>query len=354
MERFVVIGMTYNEKRYIKAHPILKKLPLQWSEKIMLKTGGPRITGTIFDKQEKNELGYIIDVPGFFAKWDMLTEEKRLKYIQRLLNIMETKGIRIMVFPLINQVFSRQECEYCVNKGFVLLDSFHIRLASQIESIERMLAILGKELHTMEVMIWRADTDVGEIWSEFLAPHFNYMVLGGYERHRLDRLSERIINATGLACSIKDRIEDIPKECDIIIWTEKIDDILYSESSKLVITSGIISEERLSQVNKKDGIILLESGWIKLPYDIFCDVELYPLEEIGVLEGLFYMISEYYRIVVSQYGLDLNQVMNLRNLFKLYPLYCEGFISYNQFVSYNGFRKMYFKKVKEKLYSDIP
>jgi len=348
MERFAVLGIIQNKYRYIQSHPILKSLPLSLGKRLIVKTSGPRITGTVIDNQTNDELGYIIDVPSFFMGWDMLAEEKRLKCIQKLLKILKKQGIRIIITPLLQQIFTKQECEYCLDKGFILLDSFNIRLASQIEAAEKMLAILQKKIHMMDVVVWGADTGIGEMWAEFLAPYFNYMILGGKDRLRIEKLSEKIINKTGLACAITDKIEDVVDESSngnyILIWTEKFDSILNDISKGLVIMSGSIDDEYYSQA-QGDNKIILESGWIKFPDDISCDIELSPLEEVSVLEGVFYIMSEVYRIIVNKGSIDLKGVMDLRKLFKLYPLSCEGFISSNQFVSYNSFRRIYFRKI---------
>lgn len=359
MERFALLGIMQNNKaRYIQSHPILKKMPLNLGEKFILKGAGPRITGTITDNQDNTELGYIIDVPSFFTEWDMLTEEKRLKYIRKLLKILRAKEARVIIAPLLQKLFTKEEYEYCLDRGFILLDSFEIRLASQIEAVEKILTILQKKIHTMNAIIWRADTKLGEIWAEFLAPYFNYMLLGGEDRFRLDKLSEKIINKTGLACTISDKVEDIieksVEENYILIWTEKFDSILNDISKGLIIMSGSIDDKDYSQGWGAEKM-LLEFGWLRFPYDISCNVELSPLEEISVLEGIFYLLSEVYRTIISRGRIDYRGVMDLRELFKLYPLSCQGFVSSNQFISYNSFRRMYFRNIwNQNLYSRFP
>lgn len=354
MERFAVLGMAQKHRdRYVQSHPILKNLPLNFGERFILKMAGPRITGTI--KHNNNELGYIVDVPSFFVDWDILSDEKRLKGIRRLLKILKEREIGIIIAPLLQQIFTKQEYEYCLDEGFILLDSFNIRLVSQIEAVEKILAILQKKLHKMNAFIWRADTELGEVWAEFLAPYFNYMALGGKDRARIKKLSERIIDSTGLACTNIDKMEDIIDESAagnfVLVWTERFDPILKDMPKGLIIISDPMDGGFFNRSWVGDGQIfmeshiLVESGWIEFPDDIYCSVDLSPLEELSVLEGIFYIMSEVYRSTVSSGRIDLKRVMKLRKLFELYPLYFRGFVSSNQFVSYNGFRRIYFRKI---------
>jgi len=354
MERFALIGMMDNEKRYIQTHPVFRKLTFNWIKNFVLRAGKPRLTGRIFNKEQDTELGYIIDVPGFFMGWDVLSEKKRLKYIQGLLKLVRKKETHIMVIPLLNQLFTKREYDYCINQGFILLDGLNVRLTSQIEAVERLLAILKKKLHTMEVVIWRADTDTGEIWAEFLAPYFNQIILGGWDRERLDRLSEEIINSTGLACRIIDNVQNIPEKHDILVWTDKFDRSLNALSNELIIFSGPLDNNYFNENKNETKSILLESGWIGFPNDIYCGVELDPLEKLGILEGFFFVTSDYYRMTTYTDRIFLEQIMEIRKLCQSYKLNCGGFISINQTVSYNAFRRKYFGKAKEKLYSHNP
>ena len=119
MKRFAIIGDYDRGHRYIKSHSILRLLPIKWAENMIAKTK-VRITDTIYDNNEK-ELGYIIDVPGFFIHGDKLIDLDQRRIMINLVHVLEKSHTNTCV-SFMEKIYISGGKSYLEDNSIVLLD----------------------------------------------------------------------------------------------------------------------------------------------------------------------------------------------------------------------------------------
>ena len=157
-----------------------------------------RITDTIYDNNEK-ELGYIIDVPGFFIHGDKLIDLDQRRIMINLVHVLEKNHIQTPCVSLWRKFISPRK-SYLEDNSIVLLDGLIGWFLSGCS--RKAVRILKSKLVQMEIGIWGADNSIGQLWAEVLAPFLNYLVIGGNDIKALERLSNKILYETGLSCQI--------------------------------------------------------------------------------------------------------------------------------------------------------
>lgn len=105
MEQFALIGMPDEGQRYIIGHPLLRLLPEKWARAMISKTK-VRTREIICDEDNHKQLGYILDVPGFFIDWDKRDNPDRIRIINSLIALLREKNINTLVFPLWRDIIS--------------------------------------------------------------------------------------------------------------------------------------------------------------------------------------------------------------------------------------------------------
>lgn len=342
MEKFALIGMQDTVHRYIDDHPFLKILPKKIAMGMVSKTK-PRLTHTICGQYSGKELGYIMDVPGFFVQHKRRAESKRIKLIYNIIDILIQNNIKIMVFPLWRKFINIEEKRYMEENSIVLLDGDLMRLVSSMMTIERIFKIPNIKPHTIDLGIWGADTDIGQAWAELLAPHLNYMTLGGKNAAALDNLSKRILYKTGLSCSIT---ED-PKQClnnkTLVILGDDSEEMEGLLNSKIAVFWGALSNKPIGIRNPNMGSIFMESGWIPFPNEFKMINDFSPWDHMGILEAIIFILEGSYAYLLQDGEMNREKVKKTKDILKKYDIInSSGFISNNELLSYNGFRRLYF------------
>jgi hypothetical protein len=343
MKKFAVIALPDGGERIVAQNAFLRNLPDSLAKRLIgMMT--PRIIGVVKDAEEDYELGYIIDVPCFFMGLDKLSPHKKQKQLDILHRRLLEKEIQILAFPHWKQFFNYDEIRILQDNGIAVLDGYLLRMATLLDSIEHMFKILKNSLHRMEIGIWRADTEIGSVWAQFAAPYINNMVIGGERREDLERLSENILKSTGLSCQVVTDIGSCTRGKDILVITEE-DQLDGIGKSKIIIYCNHLTDSYVQTGLKNKSQLFIDAGMLSFPEDVAVDVGLKPWEKIGVIDGLLYSISEYYRTINSSERICLEHVIGLRQLLKQYPLYIEGFTTITNSISYDKFRMEYLRFV---------
>jgi len=347
VEQFALIGDYDRGHRYIKAHPLLRLLPVRWAETIMPKTKA-RITDIIFKKNNKNELGYIVDVPGFFVEEDKHKNLNRGAILDSLVEVLHKNQIRILLFPLWRKYMSLDEKRYLEDNSIILLDGSFTRLITLMSTMKKLLSILRAKPNEVEIGVWGADNRIGQLWVEFLAPHINYLVIGGHDTRALEQLNSRILYDTGLSC----QITWDPNQC----LDNKLIAILASfpqeweipDSSRIILLSCELSDEYL-RIEKKDvGCIFIESGWIYLDPDFHISNDLNPWDRISILEASLFIEDKSYCNIVTNQTLSMKSMENLEEILMKHSSGSIGMVTNNRILTYDGFRRAYFRNCLDK------
>jgi hypothetical protein len=345
VKRFAIIGDYDRGHRYIKSHSILRLLPIKWAENMIAKTK-VRITDTIYDNNEK-ELGYIIDVPGFFIHGDKLIDLDQRRIMINLVHVLEKNHIQTLVFPLWRKFISPEEKSYLEDNSIVLLDGSWIRLVSLVDVVERLLGILKSKLVQMEIGIWGADNSIGQLWAEVLAPFLNYLVIGGNDIKALERLSNKILYETGLSCQITTDPDPCLANKHMIILSSTPDGWYNFNGNRIIIFSCSLSHEYFiiqeTIQEKAFSGILIESGWPSLNQVLNSSNTLKPWDKIGILEANLFIKDKSYQDVLMNYPLNKMSIKKIKEILRTHGINCKAIVSNNKILTYDGFRKVYFR-----------
>jgi hypothetical protein len=346
MEQFVLIGMPDEGHRYIKGHPLLKLLPVKWARAMIPKTK-VKLTEIIYDKDNRHQLGYILDVPGFFIDWDKHENSDRIRIINSLIGLLRAKGIRILVFPLWREVISMEEKEY-LEEFITILDGGLIKLISLVDTVEKLLAILNVKPHEIEIGIWGADNAIGRVWTELLAPRVNYLAIGGQTKEILVELGNNIFHETGLSC----HISTDPNLClnnksmAILCTIHKIREAPHNTC--IIISSSGTSIASLSMGENNGSTLFIESGWFSLPQTMVPANNLGVWELMGITEAILFIRDRSYRDYLMEKSLTLDNLRVIKEIIEKSGIKFSGMISNGKILSYDGFRRLYFGKHLDK------
>ncbi|HZJ56928.1 MAG TPA: hypothetical protein VFD89_01670 [Clostridia bacterium] len=346
MEQFALIGMPDGGHRYIQSHPLLKFLPVKWAM-AMIPRVKPRFTEIIYDKENRNELGYILDVPGFFIDKDKHGESNRTQNINNLVGLLLEKGIGVLVFPLWRNYISAEERSF-IEESITILDGGLIKLVSLMDTVEKLFVILNAKPNEIEIGVWGADNAVGRIWTRLLAPRINYLVIGGEDKEALVELGSEVFHDTGLSCHISTDpstclsnksmaiLSALPKE-----WVDPGNTRLIILASRLADSSPYIGE------NNKD-VISIESGWFDLPKAMELKKSLGVWERMGITEAMLFIRDSSYRNLFTKKALTLENLRIMKGIIEEHGIGFSNMISNESILSYNGFRRLYFGNFLDK------
>lgn len=350
MERFAVIALPDGGERIIALHPIIRKLPRVWAD-ILVRRMISRVTATVEDRQTGMELGYIIDMPGLFQDWESLSSGEQDKQLKGLVRCLKNLNVKLISFPYWASCLPKEAVQYLQDNELVLIDAFKIRTVSMMASFRHMAYIIKKELPWMKVGIWRADTDVGELWARILAPYFNEMTLGGDSREELFGLADALMCETGLSCQVACDMDDCFKNKHLVITTESWN--YRPASGQLVFYNGILNQVYMDDMQGGHDSIRTESGWLDLPSDVKVSRRLQAWEVLGVLDGLLYIRNREYQSAASMDMIKASHIEVLQRIFGEYALNITGIMSRNNYISFDKFRMHYFSYIKESLNTKI-
>lgn len=346
MKKFGVILQPDGGQRLISSHPVWKRLPEKAAQKFLPYLSAQK-AGVIVDTDHHENLGCLIDVPGFFSSWDQIEEARRMKIIKGIVGALKRMDIHLLCFPQMHQYFTDAEILHLRQRGIDLLDGFHHRLAGMLLVLKQLLMIMAAEVPYFEIGIWGADTHVGKVWVEAMADEVNRMCIGGQDIKELERVADTTLKATGLACQVTDKPEVCLNHKDITVLAESTGMFFPKTQPSFhfhSIRHPCISD--FSHVEARDniqGTYSIEMGWMASPQDIEILQKLDPWDELGVLDGLFHAVSRVYREEIRIHAITLSQITRLHTLYELYPIKLQGFIHQGSRIHFDRFRREYFK-----------
>lgn len=359
MEKFVVISQPDSGERILACHPVLKYLPAKYAKKC-LSYLPVQVTGVILDTHNNDELGYMLDVPGFLMDWDKLKEGQRRKQLKSIVGKLNNLGSSTLSFPLVYNYFTVDEMLYLFNKNINVLDGFPNRLAGLLLVLKHLLIITRKDVPFFETGIWGADTDIGKTWVEAMAGQVNHMCIGGQNRKELNILADQILSTTGLSCQITDSPSVCLKNKHIAVLAQPADMDYPKRQPSFHFLSypGPDMYGRLNlnkELHDRQGIYLIEMGWMGFPHDLNIEHSLHAWEELGVIEGLMSAVSKVYRDHIREGKITLRQMQRLHALYEMYPLKLQGFVQGGKKIYLDRLRMDYFRIRKRRavdLYSN--
>ncbi len=350
MNKFAVILQTDGGERVIENHPMLKRLPKQIAKKCLPYLSAQK-TGLILDKENQEDLGYLVDVPGFFLDWDLKGEDDRLKTLRKLARSLKNWNCPVLGFPHIYDYLNEEECNLLENAGMVLLDGFHHRLAGLLLVVKQLLRIVEKDVPQFETGVWGADTDIGQVWVNSLAGGVNRMCIGGYDYRELEGLADFILKTTGLSCQITTKPEVCLGSKNLTILADVVDIIINERQLGIHVNSlpghELSSQFALDSVKQTSYVQQLnpiDMVWMNLPNVLEVDQELNPHEQLGVMAALFYSISPVYREDILKRRITLERMTQLHSLYELLNIRPQGFVQNGQRIHFDRFRREYFGK----------
>lgn len=347
MGKFVVISQPDSAEKILAWHPVLKYLPVKYAKKY-LSYLPVQVAGAIIDIINNDELGYMLDVPGFLMDWDKLSERQRIKQLKSIVGKLKKLGSSTLCFPLVQNYLTKGEILYLLDHNINVLDGFVNRLASQLLVLKHLFVITRKDLPFLEAGVWGADTDIGRIWVEAIASRVNHMCIGGQNREALDTLADQILSNTGLSCQITDSPSVCLKDKHIAVSAQSVD-IDYPKgrpSFHFLSYPGPDIYSRPSPSNKPyyaQGIYFIEMGWMSFPDQLTIDHSLHTWEELGLLEGLISAASKVYRDHIRNEKITLSQIQRLHALYEMYPLKVQGFFQGGKRIHFDRIRMDYYR-----------
>ncbi|HOB20289.1 MAG TPA: hypothetical protein PKO35_06285, partial [Candidatus Atribacteria bacterium] len=328
--------------RIISSHPVLKRLPVKYA-RLALKYIYARKTGIIIDNEDNTELGYIIDVPGFFMDWHKLSGTEKIRYVKGMARVLDDLNVFHICFPHVYEYFGYEEVSYLESRGFTILDCYLQRSSGLLLVLNQLLNIMKRDMPFLNTGIWGADTDEGRVWVEALADKVNNMCIGGSSLKALSILADRVLRTTGLSCQIT-------TDARVCLNSKNIAVIARPTDAKynLVKPSFHFAVARDYAfggipVTPDIGIYVVEMAWIDFPRELSAGVGLKPWEELGVLEGLIYNVSKVYREDLIKQRVSLGQLQRLNAIYGLYPLKVLGFVQKGCRIHFDRIRMDYFR-----------
>lgn len=346
MKKFALVLQPDDWLRLARRHPLIRYLPERVLEKYL--TYFPiKCSGMIVDKKHNVDLGFLMEVPAFFDNWQKAGEKARLKTLKGIIRSLKKREAEVLCFPLIHQYLRDDETLYLRNKGIVLLDGFFHRMAGLLLAADKIFTILAAEIPGFEAGIWGADTGIGRIWAEYLAYRVNFMCIGGRDLRKLEHLADNILKNAGLACNITVKPEDCLNNKNIAVSARPIDPAYTKANPSFYFP--VYERVKYSHgrddidENRKQKNYIIELGWMTLPRELELPEKLSPWDELAALDGALYISSKAYREKLLNSRLTSDLIKQLHALYNLYNIKLQGFINQGRRVSFDRFRREYFR-----------
>ncbi|NLO82667.1 MAG: hypothetical protein GX094_06370 [Clostridiales bacterium] len=301
---------------------------------------GIRVVATIRPRNHQQELGYIIDIPGFILRWNMLSPGRRKKRLLKFIRLIEEAGIRFICVPFFYSLLPTEAVDF-LKEQLYLSDGSNIRFITLAKCIRHLMGILKNRLADIEAGIWCADSNVGRLLAKELVPFLNFIMLGGCSADRLFRLSDEIMNEAGLACPVTTDLKECIRNRQLVVLTQRCDVQLLKNAS-IVVYAGAIDLDFVEEIRKGRGPFWILSGWPELPTEFETSVSLSPWEIAGVLESMMQPVDEDTAQIKSRNVPQKRQLTPIEDCFQEIKL--KGCISVDGEISYDGFRMRYFRK----------
>ena len=342
MMKFAFLSLPNGSGPIVQRHPILKRLPPAYAARC-LKYISAQVTGSVLDRDAQTELGFMLEVPGFFSDWDKLSEEDRMRQLWGLVHLMERLDTSVVSFPFWSLYLKESEANFLRSCGIVMLNGRKLYLAALLKAAEILLGILYKELPAFDVGVWGADTETGWIWAEALAGAVNRMTIGGKDLKALDFLQERLLKTTGLSCAVTQSPALCLEQVDLSVLAEPEEAEVPVRRPAIRLLSYSESMLSLKMTVEKPWLFQILGGWLAFPEDLGMQMVLKPPETLALLDGLFYSVSSVYREELLPGGITLGKLRRMNGLIDKYPLKPLGYLSVEGYVSFDRFRREYFR-----------
>ncbi len=349
MNTFAVVSLPGSSEQYTKKHPVLRHLPQGYANRCM-KYIPAQVSGIIFDRDSHTELGYMLNVPGFFVDWDKLETAERLKQLGGIVKRMDILDTKVLSFPFWEEYLYDDEMDFLKSQGLTVLTGVKFQLAGLLQAVQGLLGIVYKDLPYFDVGIWGADTEAGQMWVEALAGQVNRLCIGGEDIRVLQFLSQRILRDTGLSCTLAQSPEACIKHMHLAILAKELKDPHVVRRPAIHVLSYQGAYREKVEISHEPGVFCLHSGWLGFPQDLDLACSLKPVEELGVLDALFYTISKVYREDLLPGSINLRQMSRIHALMGIYPLKAFGYIDKDIHISFDRFRKEYFRSRRKDLF----
>lgn len=339
MERFAFITFPDSGEGIISRHKILNKFP-QKIAKVCTCIKGPTRIDVVTDKKSQIELGYIYNIPTIHYRDGHFIFDDRERQIKLLIGELSKSEIELVSAPFISDIFEEGDIQTFSDSGIHLLDLNVFYMIALYVSAMELLKILRKQLPYMDIGIWRGDTQIGETWIDILSPYFNSMTIGGYDRHRLEELSHRILRETGLSCEVTTDVANCIVGKDLIILTEKVEVNMGEDAISLL--SYPIPIKGLKDM---DGRFMFCSGIVELCCSPVTDMELNIWEYLALNHTLFYILNGSYGKFIDMAGRDDKNFKDFLNEHYVHPFCVKELVCGFETITYDRFRMLYFKNI---------
>lgn len=340
--KFAFLSLPKVSGSVIRRHPVLKRLPPAYARRC-LKYISAQVSGSILDRDTQTELGFMLEMPGFFSAWDKLSSKERMHQLWGLVHRMERLQTTVVSFPYWGRYLTESEAGFLRSCGLVLLNGRKLHLAALLKSAEILLGILYKELPAFDVGVWGADTEAGWVWAEALAWVVNRMTIGGRDRKTLDRLQAGLLKTTGLSCAVTQSPVACLERVHLSVLAEpETSNFPMRRPTIQLFTYPEAMIDKSAQA-EKPWLFQIQGGWLTFPEDLGMQEILQPPETLALLDALFYSVSRVYREELLPGGITISELRRMNRLIDLYPLKPLGYLSEDGYVSFERFRREYFQ-----------
>lgn len=321
----------------INRHKIFNRFPKQFIKVCTCIKGATRMDA-VLDRNSQIELGYIYNIPTLHYVNEGFIFDDRQRQIKLLIKELSKLEIKLVSAPFIADIFDEEDIERLHFNDIHVLDLNFFHILTMYMAGMELLKILKRQLPYMNVGIWRGDTQIGELWVSILAPYFNNMTIGGFDRYRLDSLSHRTLKETGLSCEVTNEVERCIKGKDLIILTEAIEVPIRED-----ILSLFSYPINVGDLKNMSGKFMFCSGIVDPCCRPVTDMVLNTWERLALNHTLFYMLNGSCRQFI-----DLEE-WNYENIKKFLNTACylhsfsvKELVSSFGTMTYDRFRMLYF------------
>jgi len=340
MEKCVFFPSQGWEERVWRGHPILARIPRKWALNWI---GGMacQLSSPIKTMDNQDELGYVVDIPYFFASRDRKPSRKREKNFQRLVNCLVS--LEAVWICMVNSelYFWPEERKELQDSGFRFISGEKLRMACMLDTIQKIASISNRNMETVKGVILGADTEKGEEWTYLLGSLMNHLVLYGKDRRMLQEIADVLLEETGLSAEVCQSKERAMADKDLIVVADAEYEELLNEMPPafLLVKAYKAYDASSGEEHFPKDILCLEGSSLKWPKSYPFNVPVTPRESMLLAEFYLLSFSQEYRWLYRRDRLTLDQVKAVHNILKEHGFRITGLIHRNEAYSYDRVRK---------------
>ncbi len=149
-------------------------------------------------------------------------------------------------------------------------NSFTVAMA--IEGTKKAAEYMGVKLANAEVAVIGATGSIGSVCARLIAREAGGLTLVARERSRLERLSYKILNESGVAARVTTNVKDALRRADVVITvTSAVDTVIEPEDLKpgAVVCDVARPRDVSRQVAEaRPDVLVIEGGVVEVPGDV--------------------------------------------------------------------------------------